>query len=78
MLLKRLTLKTQCAIDTEAGRGNEGGFWCFLLNRRASLCAKDTRLITLIVAYFHGNSAASGNLASLANDTERVIILAPG
>lgn len=41
-------------------------------------CVKDTRLITLIVAYFHGNSAPSGNLASLAKDTERVIILAPG
>lgn len=39
---------------------------------------KDRRLITLIVAYFHGNCATSGNLASLANDTERVIILAPG
>lgn len=77
-LLKRLTLKIQRATDTEAERGNEGGFPCFLLNCKASRCVKDTRLITLIVAYFHGNSAPSGNLASLANDTERVIILAPG
>lgn len=39
---------------------------------------KDTRLITLIVAYFHGNSAPSCNLASPANGTEWVIILVPG
>ena len=46
--------------------------------QNVSMCVKDTRLITLIVAYFHGNPPPSGNLALLANDTERVIILVPG
>lgn len=78
ILIDWLTLKIQCAAETEAERGNEEGFPCFLLNCKASPFVKDTRLITLIVAYFHGNSAPSNNLASLANDTERVIILVPG
>lgn len=76
MLLLQLTLKIQLIVDAE--RANEGGFPCFLLNCKVSQWVKDTRLITLIVAHFHGNSAPSSNLASLANNTERVIILAPG
>lgn len=59
--------------DTQSGK--EEGFPCFLAEEQSvSECKKDTRLITLIVAYFHGNSAPSGNLASAANDTQRVII----
>lgn len=52
-----------------------------MLKSKTSQCGeKDSRLITFIVAYFHGNSpqSRSGNLALLANDTELVIILAPG
>lgn len=70
--------KQTCHANNRTEMNKDLWSWCRSAKRLG--VEKDTRLITLIVAYFHGNSppSRSGNLALLANDTERVIILAPG